>query len=173
MAIKFIKPKRKRFKSDKNWLKALYNKNKEIIDYFTTPDPQGKLTKKQQFFNLIKEIQKDKYYQNKYRTGKVTAVRAVKELLNTEVYTPKSERLTKNFLSSFKKNTDLYESFRNEIGIFSSLKPDKFHWDKEEQAYIYDVYENGVLLYSYAIGVKNDDSPPEWYYQKIKARKRR
>lgn len=162
--MKFIRPKRRKYKTDWGWLKAIYKKNQKIIDDAIEGGTKGK--KYKIFKNLIKDVQESDYYKNKYKNGKVTVVRAFKELINKETFTPKSERLTKNFLSSFKKDKELYESFRKEVGIFASMKPEKFRWDDDEQAYIYDVVKNGKITDSFEVYVETTTSPVKWVYKK-------
>lgn len=132
--MKFKAPHKKSFyKSELAWLKAVYKRNKGVIDA-TLGIENGKGYKP--FKKLVMEMKQDKYLQDKYGK-KVTTRQAVIGLGRTEIFTPVAERLKENALSALKKDKEMFKELRRRAGWKQKIRAEDFEWSQSQKGYIY------------------------------------
>lgn len=116
--------RRKDFKTEEDYLSAVYDKNN------VTQIP------KKVFINRVKA------YKELDESSRPTIKRALDKLANTKAFTPYGERAVDNFLKGA-KDVDpgfvkaLSTAVRDEKGHFTGFKKSELKWDNERRAYIY------------------------------------
>lgn len=116
--------RRKDFKTQEDYLGAVYDKNPII--------GEKKLSKKN-FVELVKA-----YKENE----EISVTKAIKKVANTRTFTPSWERAIDNFVEGLKKNYPgavkaLSTSIRDEKGHFTGFKKSELKWDSDRRAYVY------------------------------------
>jgi NADH dehydrogenase/NADH:ubiquinone oxidoreductase subunit G len=143
---KFILPHKRKYKTNASWLDAVYRKNKALID----PHMHGDLSKKRQFFDLVKEQKQSRHLKMKLNTNSVSTKEAVKSLFRTREFTSYEEQSRLNIRESL-RGTKEEEELLKKVGA-KRLYTKNFVYDKNEKAYRY----KDVL-------VKKPPSPPNKY----------
>lgn len=116
--------RRKDFKTDEDYLSAVYDKNNVTQ------------VSKKVFINRIKA------FKELDESARPTLKRAMDKLANTRVFTPYGERAVDNFVKGLKDNYPgavkaLSTAVRDEKGHFTGFKKSELKWDNERRAYIY------------------------------------
>ena len=140
------KMKKKYYKSTDEWLDAVYENNKQIIN-------KNVLTEKieKEIENRIDDItdeeiseQKKAAFKNLVKERKDEGmgwVAALKSLSKSTIFTPEKERLISNAYKALKKDREAYKTFRElskEKGRYTKVDFSKFRYDRETHTYIYN-----------------------------------
>ena len=138
--------KKKYYKSTDEWLDAVYENNKQIINKNVLTekiedelqnridditDEEVSELKKAAFKNLVKE-RKDEG---------MGWVKALKSLSKSTIFTSEKERLINNAYKALKKDREAYKAFRElskEKGRYTKIDFSKFRYDRETHTYIYN-----------------------------------
>ena len=122
---------RKAYKSDENYLRAVYRNNKEWLNSHKTYTPSVSLERS--FVNSAME----------YISQGYTAVQAANKLASSGAFTGKSYRGKVNIYNVILNDKKLYEKFKKETNIKrkEDFEVEKLEWSYREDAYKYgDVY---------------------------------
>lgn len=126
------------YKSENAWLKAVYRKNKILID--------------NQYQDIGSPFKILKAQISEYKEQGLTASQALKTIARSTQFTSTRERIHENFWSGLKGFRDEYKLFREltkERGRYTKLDDSKLVWNKDLKGY---VYNNKV-------GIKYTNSP--------------
>lgn len=138
-------PSRKRYKTKQSYLDAVYRRNKSYIDS-KMADPKDmpikdRLTKKEQFFDLVKEYTERKTVKMLLGKEKITAKEALQSILRRRDFDkPYAEQARDNFREAL-RGTETEQLLKKELGT-DRLYTSKFVYDKNEKGYRY----NNVLV---------------------------
>lgn len=133
-------PSRKRYKTKQSYLDAIYRRNKSYIDS-KMADPkdmpiEDRLSRKEQFFDLVKEYTEKKTIKMLLNVERITAKQAVEAILRRRDFDkPYVEQARENFRESL-RGTETEQLLKNELGT-DRLYTEKFVYDKEEKGYKY------------------------------------
>ena len=120
-----------KYKNKSTYLDAVYRANKKLIDEHIEQPTNPNISKKTVFKQLVKEQEAEG----------MTTRQAVKTLSRSTVFTSTKERLQYNAYEAVRGDLDAYKEFRELTkvkGKYQKIEMDKFVWDQDEHAYIYD-----------------------------------
>lgn len=125
------KKPRSAYKSDWTYLRAVYLKNKKVIDsaFEQEDSPVSPYITLRQ---IVKEFKEE---------GKSTQ-EALNTLRRSSYFMTRAEHIRINAVAGLKGDADAYKRFmqlnRDEKGHYAKFDPDKLFWDYNERAYVYD-----------------------------------
>lgn len=125
-------PKRKNYKTDTWYLKAVYRMNKEKLD----PILNGKAKKEKQFFEAIRSAKQNKHLMWKLETKRVTTKQALEHFSREMLLDKEAIAIlnTRQALRSTKKENELREL----LGI-KKIKMENLKWNKKDKVFEYSV----------------------------------
>lgn len=139
---KFKIPPRRQYKTNASWLNAIYNQNRSIIDAKMkdpkTMKPKDRLSRKQQFLDLVKEQKENKHLRMALDKDKVTTRDAVEHIFRTRKFTPYEEQARINVREAL-RGTETETQLKENLGT-DRLLTKKFKWDKQSKGYRYGNY---------------------------------
>lgn len=123
--------KKQDYRNETEWLEAIYEKNRELIDSKVMP-VEG--TSKQAFIQLVKEYREEGY----------TPLKAVDALERSTLFTDIQDRFISNAYTAIKEDREAWQTFRNlsknAKGQYTKVDFSKFS------------YDNGQYIYQGAMG---------------------
>ena len=125
---------RKRYKSDMNFINAVYRNNKEWIDSrIYGGKPKGARSIKTAFINSVRDYME---------TNNISAQSAIDILASSETFTPASERFQLNITKAIKNNPEIYSQFKKKLklGKKEDIDYTKFVYNQFEKGYEYEDY---------------------------------
>ena len=130
--------KKQDYETETEWLGAIYDKNKELIDSKLFPIES---TPKEMFINLVKE----------YRDEGFTPLKAVDALEKSTLFTDIQDRFISNAYTAVKEDKDAYKTFRNLTknakGQYTKVDLSKFE------------YQDGKYIYNNSVVIDFTNSP--------------
>lgn len=126
------KYRRSHYKSDATYIRAVYQKNKTVID--------EKLRDIGNPYKIFKEQIKEFKEQGK------TVTESINTIARSTIFTTEKERLHENFWSGLKAFKEEYKQFKEltkEKGRYTKLDDSKIVWDRNARGYVYD---NKILI---------------------------
>lgn len=125
-------PKRKNYKTDTWFLKAVYKMNKEKLD----PILNGKAKKEKQFLEAIKSARENKHLMWKLETRRVTIKQALEHFSREMLLDKEAISIlnTRQALRTTKKENEL----RKLLGI-KNIKMENLTWNKKDKVFEYSV----------------------------------
>ena len=125
--MKFDMGRRKDFKSETDFLKDVFARNREAITKVYGKGAEETFIDAVQSMKVAKEI---------------NIRQVLNELSRSNAFTPKGDIMKENAIQGL-KSWDLYQDFRNltrdeKTGRFTKVDYSKLKWDKESSRYVYD-----------------------------------
>lgn len=130
--------KRKNFRSDEEYLSAVYDRNRQAFEEHTV---RGQIMSKDQFVNI--NLLYKKYGDNKH--DKMTLKQTLSKIANSVTFTPYSQRSRENFIRKLKQfggDDSTWRQFReltkDEHGRYTKFDSEKMVWNSELKGFVYD-----------------------------------
>lgn len=129
--------KKQNYKTEIEWLNAIYDKNKDLIDskLFAIDS-----TPREQFIGLVKE----------YRDEGFTPLKAVDALEKSTLFTGIKDRLVNNAYKAIKEDKEAYQTFRNltknEKGQYTKVDFSQFEYQKGQYIYHHSIKEGDKVI---------------------------
>ena len=140
--FKFDRGLRSDFKTERAFLADVYKRNKNVIDTVGYTEKQ--------FIDRV--IVGKEYSPHSINGKKVTVIQSLKDLANSNAFTPYKERAYDNVISAL-KSFDKYQQFRN------MTKDSKGRWTKVDMDKFR--YEDGVYIYNNSVIINMKNSPED------------
>lgn len=130
--------KKQDYKTETEWLSAIYDKNRDIIDSKLFP-VEG--TSREMFIQLVKEYREEGY----------TPLKAVDALERSTLFTDIQDRFISNAYTAMKEDKEAYQIFRNLTknakGQYTKVDFSKFK------------YQDGKYIYNGSVVIDFTNSP--------------